>query len=133
MLSSITIAQNKGDDILGIWLTNGKQPAKIEITKLNGKYSGKIIWLKYPEDDQGVKKDVNNPNKSLRNRKIIGLTIVKDFTFDGSNKWTEGKIYDPESGKTYSCYVKLKDKNTMEVRGYIGISLFGRTETWKKS
>lgn len=107
LLSSIAIAQNKWDDIIDTWLTNGKEPAKIEITKLNGKYFGKIIWLKYPTDDRGVKRDVNNPNKSLRNQKIIGLTIVKDFTFDGSNKWTDGEIYDPESGKIYSCNIKL--------------------------
>jgi uncharacterized protein (DUF2147 family) len=131
VIAMATMAQNKTDDILGTWLTNGDEPAKIEITKSKGMYYGKIVWLKYPEDDNGEKKDIKNPNASLRNQKINGLTIVKDFSFDGS-KWTNGEIYDPESGSSYSCNITLKDRDTMEVRGYIGISLFGRTEIWKR-
>jgi uncharacterized protein (DUF2147 family) len=125
-------SQNKADDIIGIWLTNGPDPAKIEISKAHDKYYGKIIWLKFPEDANGVKKDINNPIKELRFKSIIGLTILRDFTFNKKSKWIDGLIYDPENGKTYSCNIKLKDKNTLEVRGYIGVSLLGRTEVWRR-
>src|SRR5262245_54222066 len=125
-------SQARADDIIGVWLTAGKEPAKIEIYKSREKYFGKIIWLKNPEKDNKPKVDANNPDRNKRNVPIIGLIILKDFKFD-HDEWDSGKIYDPESGDTYSCYLTLRDKNTLKVRGYVGISLFGRTETWTRS
>jgi uncharacterized protein (DUF2147 family) len=61
----------------------------------------------------------------------VGLVILRDFKFD-EDEWEGGKIYDPESGKTYSCILSIQDKGTLKVRGYVGISLLGRTEIWKK-
>ena len=66
----------------------------------------------------------------MRITRIIGLIILKDFKFDDDDEWKSGDIYDPENGKTYSSYTYLKDKNTLKVRGYVGISLLGRTEIW---
>lgn len=132
LMSSNCKAQVKADDIVGIWLTAGKEPAKIQIYKSGGKYHGKIVWLKYPTSNGKQKVDNNNPDKSKRNQPIIGLLILKDFNFD-SGEWEDGTIYDPESGKTYDCNISLKDKDTLKVRGYIGISLFGRTESWTRS
>ena len=125
-------AQTKADDIVGIWLTGGKEPAKIQIYRSGDKYYGKIVWLKYPEENGMARLDVNNPDKSKRNQKIIGLVILRNFKFD-EDEWNDGKIYDPESGKTYSCSMSFKDNNTLKVRGYVGISLLGRTETWIKT
>jgi uncharacterized protein (DUF2147 family) len=59
--------------------------------------------------------------------------MLTAFKFDGDDEWIGGDIYAPESGKTYSSYMYLKDINTLKVRGYVGISLFGRTETWTRS
>jgi uncharacterized protein (DUF2147 family) len=61
------------------------------------------------------------------------MTLLSGFIFNGKDEWEEGKIYDPVGGKTYSSYISLKDKNTIKVRGYIGFSMFGRTETWTRS
>lgn len=133
LLTVAAFAQVKADDILGVWLTGGKEPAKIQIYKSGEKYYGKIVWLKNPTDNGKPKVDANNPDKGKRNQPIIGLIILRGFKFDGDDEWEDGDIYDPESGKTYSCYLSLKDINTLKVRGYIGISLFGRTETWTKS
>ncbi len=63
---------------------------------------------------------------------MIGLTILKNFEFKSKNVWSDGTIYDPKDGKTYSCKLTLVSNNKLEVRGYVGISLFGRTETWTK-
>jgi len=63
---------------------------------------------------------------------LIGLTILKDFVFD-DNSWTGATIYDPRNGKTYSCKLSLKDNYTLNIRGYLGLSLFGRTESWTKT
>jgi uncharacterized protein (DUF2147 family) len=120
------------DELLGTWLV-GTKKAKVLIEKKEDKYYGKIIWLQEPNKPDGTpKKDQNNPDKSKRNNPIIGLKLIKGFEYKGNNVWENGKIYDPENGKEYSCIITLKDKNTIDVRGYIGISLIGRTDTWTK-
>ncbi|MFY8004154.1 MAG: DUF2147 domain-containing protein, partial [Chitinophagaceae bacterium] len=57
---------------------------------------------------------------------------LRDFEFIKQGVWENGKIYDPKSGEDYSCVIKAIDDNTIEVRGYVGISMFGRTDTWKR-
>ena len=97
------------------------------------KFYGKIIWLKNPTENGKQRIDGNNPDKKKRSNPITGLVMLKDFEFDGNDEWDGGDIYDPESGKTYSSYMYLKDSNTLKVRGYVGISLLGRTETWTRT
>ena len=63
---------------------------------------------------------------------LLGYKILKDFEYSGKKTWENGTIYDPENGSTYSCTIKLTDKNTIDVRGYIGVSMIGRTDTWKR-
>jgi uncharacterized protein (DUF2147 family) len=128
----ISLAQVKADDIVGIWLTTGKEPAKIQIYKSGQKYYGKIVWLQNPLENGKPKVDENNPDKNKRNQQIIGLVILSDFKFD-DEEWDHGKIYDPENGKTYSCILTLRDRITLKVRGYVGVSLLGRTEKWTKT
>lgn len=130
---TVSESQTKADDIIGIWLTAGKEPAKIQIYKSGDKYYGKIVWLKNPADNGKPKVDGSNPDKSKRSNPVMGLVLLSGFKFDGDDEWKGGDIYDPESGKTYDSYLYLKDKNTLKVRGYIGISLFGRTETWTRT
>lgn len=130
LFSMIALSQNKADDIIGIWLTSSKEPAKIQIYRSSEKFYGKITWLQNPIKDGKQRTDANNPDKTKRNSLIIGLVMLTGFKFDGDDEWKGGDIYDPESGKTYSSYMYLKDRNTLKVRGYVGVSLFGRTETW---
>ena len=75
--------------------------------------------------------DKNNPDAGKQTRPVLGLVILTGFRFD-TDAWDDGDVYDPEKGKTYSCTMTLKDKNTLKVRGYIGISLIGRTEVWTR-
>ncbi len=125
-------ALNDGDEVLGIWQTDDGK-AKIEIYKEANKFYGKIVWLKEPKNEQGLDKvDKENPDKALRSRPIMGINLVRDFTFDGDDRWEGGKIYDPENGKTYSCYMKIK-RGKLEVRGYIGLTMFGRTVVWTRA
>ncbi|MCC5921844.1 MAG: DUF2147 domain-containing protein [Cyclobacteriaceae bacterium] len=121
------------DAIKGEWLTSNED-AHIKIYKAtNGKYYGKISWLKDPLDENGNPlKDNLNPDNSKREQEIMGLILLKGFEYTDDNFWDNGKIYDPEKGKEYSSNLKLKDANTLEVRGYIGVSFVGRTETWKR-
>lgn len=129
MLVSVQLlyAQSNSDAIVGEWV-NEKGDAKFKIYKAsNSKYYGKVIW-----GTGGESKDVNNPDPNLRSREVVGLVILKDFTFEGKDKWGSGTIYDPKNGKTYSCMLTLKSAKKLDVRGYVGVSLFGRTETWTK-
>ena len=60
------------------------------------------------------------------------MNILTGLTKDG-NEWSGGKILDPKNGKEYKCYLQLLDHNTLKLRGYIGISMFGRTAIWKRA
>jgi len=129
--------EDNGDVILGKWVTEeGK--GNVEIYKENGKYSGKIVWLKepnYPEGDPEAGKprhDLNNPDASKRAQPIIGLVVLRDFTYAGDNTWKKGSIYDPENGKTYMCTMTLAKNGSLKVRGFIGVSLLGRTSVWTR-
>jgi uncharacterized protein (DUF2147 family) len=130
-LSANTFAQTTNKDaLLGTWLT-GSVKGKVLIYKDGDKYSGKIVWLKEPNREDGTAKlDRNNSDKALQTRPIMGLNMLKGFIFD-VDKWVDGTIYDPENGKTYSCKITWRD-GKLDVRGYIGISLLGRTDTWFK-
>lgn len=121
------------DAILGTWLTGSKK-GHVQIYKQGNQYFGKIVWLKEPinPDTNKPKTDASNPNPSKRNQPLLGLVNLRGFEYEGDNVWEEGKIYDPENGKEYSCKMTLRDKNTLDVRGYVGISLIGRTDTWQR-
>ncbi|MFC3559363.1 DUF2147 domain-containing protein [Pedobacter jamesrossensis] len=123
------IAQSK-DAIVGKWL-NASGEGQIEIYKKGDKYFGKLAWLKEPNLNGKPKVDSKNPTASLQNRQLLNLEILKDFIYE-DGKWTDGTIYDPKSGKTYSCNISLKSADVMNVRGYIGISLLGRSETFRR-
>jgi uncharacterized protein (DUF2147 family) len=125
-ISFTAFGQPKPDAIVGEWLTAAKD-GKVQIYKSGNKFFGKISWGNRPNG-----KDTNNPDPKLRDQNLIGLVILKDFAFNGKDKWEDGTIYDPNNGKTYSCVIRLKDESTLEVRGYIGISLLGRTEVWTR-
>lgn len=120
----------KSDEILGQW-ANSTGEAQIEISKKGSKYFGKIVKLKEPNENGKPKTDTKNPNASLRNKPILGLELLKDFVYE-DGKWVDGSIYDPKSGKTYSCTMTMKENGQLSMRGYIGISLVGRSEIWKR-
>ena len=84
----------------------------------------------FEADGRTSKKDVKNSDINLRTRKLKDLIMLTDFVFE-NNVWSGGKIYDPQAGKLYSCTMKLK-ANTLNIRGYVGISLFGRSSQWTR-
>ena len=105
----------------------------VQVYKNSDKYLGKLVWLKVPNDADGKPRtDINNPEANLKNRQLNGLENLRDFTFEGENEREGGRIYDPKTGSDYSCEMKLIDDNTPEVRGFIDVSLFGRTDFWKR-
>ena len=128
----IVKAQGQKDQIEGLWY-NHEKTAKVEISKAaDGKFYGKVVWLKEPLKNGKPKVDELNKDEKLRSRPRLGLPVLTGFEKDGNDKYTNGNIYDPNNGKTYSCKITYKGK-TLDIRGYIGISLFGRTTTFTRA
>jgi len=127
------------DDILGVW-NNEEKDAKIEIFKCGERYCGKIVWLREPDYPAGStegkagtpKLDHNNPDPALKTKPVIGLRIVREFTYSGDSRWIDGTVYDPKNGKLYSGKMTLVSAFRLDLRGFIGISLIGRTTTWTR-
>ena len=119
---------------VGTWLTE-RGGAHVKVANCGGKLCGSIVWLKEPLNAHGQPKvDSKNPDESLRSRKILGVPLLTDFVRSGddSNVWQDGLIYNPDDGKTYKCTLTLVDDHTLRVRGYVGISLLGKTQTWTR-
>lgn len=127
-------AQNKdGDKLVGVWKPS-EGTAMVKIDKIGNKYFGRIVWLKEPLNEDGeAKTDVNNPDESLRSTPLKGYRILKDFTWDAEEGlWQNGTIYDPKNGTTYNCKITLTEENKIEVRGFVGTAVFGRTDVWTR-
>ena len=130
-VSILSFAQTS---VEGVWF-NTKKDGKIKVFEQDGKFYGEIVWLLEPNDENDgmPKRDINNPDNSKHQDPIIGLVVLKGLSFDEGNVWDDGKIYDPENGKTYSCKMTLQDKDHLDVRGFVGFSLLGRTENWTRA
>ncbi len=132
ILGSIFSYAQDSNAILGKW-QNTTGEGRIEIFKKSNMYFGKLYWLREPNNDPGIPKlDVKNPDPAKRNRHVKDLEILTNFVYQGRNVWADGKIYDPKSGNTYNCKMTLKSPDSLYLRGYIGISLFGRSEIWTR-
>jgi len=133
-------AQAPADKIVGYYLTyddeTNAEKSQVQIFRgTNGKYYGNIVWLKEPLKNGKPKVDDKNPEAKLQGRAIIGLQILKDFTFSSSDKeWSNGTIYNPSSGKTYNCYMNFESPTKLKIRGYIGAAWMGlgKTAYWTK-
>lgn len=123
------------DDVLGQWKTVGDR-SRIELYRCGEKVCGKVVWLRHPRfthpEDGPVgeeKIDRKNPDPALQRRSILGLQVIEGLTYVGDNKWEKGVCYDPESGKSYKCKMRLIAPDRLDLRGYIGFSFIGRTYT----
>ena len=127
-----TVLADDGDAVVGEWYTKDSK-ALVQVYKAGDIYSGKIVWLKEPKNEDGTEKlDTNNPDEAKQSQPIIGLNLVQGFSYKGKNKWAEGSIYDPDNGKTYKCKMTLQEDGSLKVRGFIGVSLLGRTQVWTR-
>jgi len=137
-----TTTAQPADAVTGVWLTEAGDKggrARVEVKQEGSEYVGRIIWLEEPNFPSGPhqgepKIDLENPDEDLRDRPIIGLPILEGMTYEGDGTWSGGTIYDPANGKTYKAKMSLDgaEDESLDVRGFIGFSLFGRTTTWKR-
>ena len=119
-------------NILGKWKTiddeTGKAKSVVEIYQENGKFYGKVVEILDKSKEEKVCVDCEGLNKG---KKIKGMVILDGLEKKGSI-WESGTILDPNSGKMYKCILTLENQDKLKVRGYIGISLFGRTQYWQR-
>ena len=122
-----------GDKLIGVW-SPSDQRSYLKIEKIGNKYFGRVVWLKEPNDENvSPRVDKNNPDNSLRSTPLKGYRVLKDFVYNTEEEvWEDGTIYDPKNGTTYNCRIELIEENKIEVRGYVGAAVFGRTDVWTR-
>ena len=132
--SPALMAQSKeSEKLVGVWQpSDGRSYVKID--KIGNKFYGRVVWLKEPNDEDGKPRlDKNNPDESLRSTPLKGYRVMKDMVYNEEEKmWLDGTIYDPKNGTTYNCKIELTDDNKIEVRGFVGTAVFGRTDVWTR-
>ena len=129
LFSQFSFSQN----IIGKWKTiddeTGKEKSIVEIFEKNGKVFGRILEVLDPEKKNKKCELCDGEDK---NKSIQGLVIIKGLTKE-DDEYSNGKILDPKNGKLYKCSISLESKDKLKVRGYIGISLIGRTQYWYRA
>lgn len=133
----VASAQNAADKILGTYSVISdatKERVQVKISKKQNTYQAQIVWMEKPLTDNGeIKRDRYNPNPDLRSVPGDKIVLAWDLKYDSkANEWSGGKIYDPDTGKTYKAVFKLESPTNLKVRGYVGMPTFGRTMNWKK-
>lgn len=123
----------KASEIVGQWVSKDKD-LKIEVFERNGLYYGKMVWFSVESKTKTMEdfKDVNNPNKSLRSRQWKDMVVLQSLKYNSEGYWTDGKIYDPNSGRTYSSLIKITGPETIIVRGFLGFEILGKSLEFTK-
>ncbi|MEO3434925.1 DUF2147 domain-containing protein [Inquilinus sp. CAU 1745] len=125
-MSFAAAAQDSG--IAGYWAT-GTEGVIVQIEPCGGSVCGKLVTLR----PGGLTEDRHNEDEALQDRPLCNLVILQGFSQESPTEWVSGEVYDPESGNTYSGSMTLESADTLDLRGYVGIPLFGRTETWTRT
>jgi uncharacterized protein (DUF2147 family) len=126
----LLVQMSFGQTILGKWKTiddiSGKEKGVVEIFEYKGKIYGRIIEI-FEADKKHLKCEKCDGDD--HNKPILGMNIIKGLSKNG-DIYDGGKIVDPKNGKSYHCKIALDGHDKLIVRGYIGIPLFGRSQTW---
>jgi uncharacterized protein (DUF2147 family) len=119
------VAQQK--QILGRWLTETRDGI-IEISAAaDGTYQGRLIG-----SDHAKRVDTNNPDPAKRSELVLGQVILLRLSYKGQGEWSGGSVYDPTSGRFYRCSVEMIDQDHLRLRGFVGISILGRSQVWTR-
>jgi len=114
---------------VGTWKTiddeDGKVKSHVTVTEVDGKLVGKVSKLIDPE-----REICTECKDDKKDQPIVGMEIMWGLKADGEKEWNGGKIMDPKNGKTYKCKIELVNDNELNVRGFVGFALLGRTQTW---
>jgi uncharacterized protein (DUF2147 family) len=124
--------RNPAEQVVGIWESEEKN-LQIEMFEDEGYFAGRMVYYKCSTDEvMRTSVDSENPDRRLVNRKLLGLKLVSQLKYEGDNQWSNGKIYDPNSGNTYDARIELTDPNTAIVRGYWKFKWLGRSMVFNR-
>ena len=113
--------------MLGNWLTQDRDGI-IEISvAVDGTYQGRIVGGNEP-----ARLDTTNPDPALRNERLLGHVIMQGMRYVGDGRWSTGTIRDPNNGHTYKCRMQLLAPDRLQIRGFLGVSLLGRSQVWTR-
>lgn len=128
----VSVAQNNPDAILGRWIT-ASENCIVDVYKQNNEFRAKVIWFKQGKKPMNEWVDEKNPNPALRNRKLLGMEVLRGLHYSEDEKqWVDGIIYDATSGKEWDSIVWLTDDNLLKVKGYWVFRFLSQTKTFKK-
>lgn len=127
VMALLATARGQSDSLLGNW-TN-PTGSTIHIYQCGSRICANLIGI---SSSAPARVDAENPDPALRGRSLCGLNIGRDFELVSPSRAQGGKLYDPESGKTYTGSM-TRDGDKLKLRGYVGIPLFGRTEVWNRA
>jgi uncharacterized protein (DUF2147 family) len=120
--------------VVGEWITPARS-ARVAIAPCPrdpALLCGRIAWLAQPMDADGAPlSDRKNPDPALRSRPLVGVEIIHGFRAGDPGHWRGGKIYDPESGRTYDARLRLAAPDTLEVKGCVLV--FCEAQTWRRA
>lgn len=118
--------------VTGQWTTiddeTGQPKSVVEIYEENGKLYGKVVEIFDPAKKAALCNECKGADKD---QPVLGLVIIKGLSKDGDD-YSDGDILDPKNGKLYSCTLNLANADQLNVRGYLGFSLLGRSQTWQR-
>ena len=130
LLGAVTSPAALAGDVTGIWLTDDGE-ARIRIEQCGEGYCGRIAWLREPLDESGQPKyDRYNEDERLRERPIVGISLIYDLRPTGPGAWGKGRIYNPRDGKSYRVSLRLSQPDELAIEGCLLV--FCRSQTWRR-
>ena len=135
LLSSGIVAQNKQDAIVGKWMSTDDN-LLVEVYKSNNDFKARLLWFDDSDDKKNpynTRLDSNNPDNSLRQRKLLGIEVLHGLAYNSQeDRWEDGRIYDSKSGKTWDASAWITDDHFLKVRGFWHFEFLGETMKFKK-
>ncbi|MEO6000615.1 MAG: DUF2147 domain-containing protein [Chitinophagaceae bacterium] len=123
------------NDIVGTWMSSQRN-VMVKIYTDSSFFKGKVIWFDDSDNKSlpmNVRKDIKNPNKNLRLRKIIGIDVLRGLRYNAKCKcWQDGKIYDVQTGRTWNASITLENINKVKVRGFWHYEFIGKSMIFRR-
>ncbi len=128
----VAVAERPSDAAHGYWLTENRK-AIVQIAPCGTDTCGRMVWVENPTDEAGrPKRDYNNADVAKRARPICGIELVGGLIKTDDGRWQMGWLYNPRNGSTYSAEIRALSPSELEVRGYFGLSVLGRSQVWTR-
>ncbi|MEL6375280.1 MAG: DUF2147 domain-containing protein [Pseudomonadota bacterium] len=126
-------ASAQARDIHGLWIDHTGRGA-VQIERCGSRLCGKIVWLRKATDRRGRPlRDMLNPRRAKRGKPICGLQIIGGLRRQSDGSWDQGWIYAPDKGETYDVELRMRGRNRLQVKGYLGLKLFNETYVWRRA